>query len=115
MTVTNQNIIIYRGNDAELDIPITDVNGDGYDLSGACNLYYVIEFEPGSGSVLRKTSGSGITVSGSVATIVLTDTDTYALMPGNYCHSLLIVDSSNLVSTAMTGNLDLLSGYYPGD
>ena len=106
MTKTAQNFEMWQGNTKSLAITVTGSDGSGYDLIGA-SATYVMEREPGSGSLIRKTtSGSEISISGSVLTVVLNPTDTLGL-DGLYYHEAGIVNSVSQLETIMVGNIKI--------
>lgn len=76
-------IQIYRGTDVTIAVgPIQNAAGNNIDWTGY-TINMAITARPGASSLLtRATGGSGITISTTVFTIVLTDTETAGLTAG---------------------------------
>jgi hypothetical protein len=106
MTITNQDVDVYRGDSALLEISLTDANGDPFALTAGGTLKYRVAPTAHSSedeSVIRKELGAGIDLFDGVAEITLLSDDTDHIVPEDYYHELKIYDLGD-VATAMTGN-----------
>lgn len=103
MAAEHQNAELYAGDSAELEIALTDEEGAALDLSGA-TLAWKLARTPHAAAEVSKASGSGISISGSTATVALDDTETADLL-GDYWHQLVVTDASGNVSTLATGTI----------
>jgi hypothetical protein len=110
MTTTNQNVTIWAGNAVQLQIGITDATtGSGMVLSTASSIMWKLlkDAESVASPVLTKvTGGSGITVSGSTATVLLGETDTTSLL-GNYYHMTKVRDTAGSPATVTVGTMTI--------
>src|SRR5882757_8710725 len=105
MTITNQDIDIYRGDSALVEISLTDANGDPFALTAGGTIKYRIANTSHASedeTLIRKELGKGVDLFEGVASIYLISEDT-DLMPQSYYHELKIYDQGD-VATAMTGN-----------
>ena len=105
MTATNQNLIIYIGDDGDFDADIYDENGDLLTVTGATALW-VLKTEAGETATLQKTDGSGITISGSSVTVTISDTETSALTEGRYFHALSLTIAGK-TRTVFAGSVEV--------
>ena len=107
MTITNQNIKLYRGDTAQVAVTLTQADGSPFDPSINAVLKWRLTDNAHSSedeAHVRKELGEGITLAaGGVINILLTAADT-DLDPGLYYHELKIFDEGD-VATAMTGFL----------
>ena len=105
MTKLDQNFDLWTGTDKTLAYGITDSAGASQNLT-SFTLWWLLQDEPGSASLLRlKTSGSGITTSTSVVSVVLAASLTAGCnLSGTYYTELSACDSS--------GNADILAVGY---
>jgi hypothetical protein len=107
MTITNQNVKIYRGNNAQLKVTLTTAEGDEYAPSPGDEVKYRLTrnaHSPEEESFISKELDAGITIAGGIATIELSPTET-DLDPGIYYHELKIVDPPLEKSTGMVGTV----------
>jgi hypothetical protein len=108
MTITNQNLKIYRGDNAQLRVTLTTADGNAYVPAPDDQIKYRIARNadsPTDEAFVTKEYNAGITVLNGVATIEITKEDTLALLPGLYHHELKIVDPPLEVATAMVGTV----------
>jgi hypothetical protein len=107
MTITNQNVIIYRGDSAVLEIDLTMADGTPYDPESATIFKYRLSrnaHTPEADATISKEEGDGITIADNTASVELSPTDT-DLPPGLYYHELKAIDEPDDVSTMMTGTV----------
>lgn len=102
MAADHQDAEFYAGDAAELAIELTDEEGAALDLSGASLSWTLARSPFAESSVLSKTSGDGIAVEGSTATVSLTGAETAGLL-GDYWHQLVVTDAQGNPSTVATG------------
>ncbi len=109
MTITNQNMKIYRGNNAQVKVTLTTAEGDVYTPAPGDEIYYRILRNAHSPQdeafVTKLLSDASITVLAGVATIEITQEETAELEPGIYYHELKIDDPPLERTTAMTGTV----------
>ena len=108
MAITNQNLKVYRGDNAQVKVTLTTATGDVYVPAPGDEVKYRISRNadsPVAEYFVTKDLGSGITILAGVATIEITAAQTRALEPGIYYHELKIVDPPLEVATAMVGNV----------
>ncbi len=103
MTILNQDVILYAGDTATLEVSLTDANGDPFVLSAGGTIKYRLAetSHDSEEDLVAKELGAGILLEDSVASIALDKTDTL-LGPGVYYHELKVFDSGD-VATAMVG------------
>jgi hypothetical protein len=107
MTITNQNVKIYRGNSATLNVTLETAEGGAYVPAPGDEVKYRLSrnaTSPEAEALVSKDLVSGITILASVATIELSSDNT-DLEPGIYYHELKIIDPPSDVSTAMVGTV----------
>jgi hypothetical protein len=108
MTITNQDVDVYRGDSAELEITLTDVNGNPFVLPAGGTIKYRVAPTAHSSedeTLIRKELGVGIDLNTGVATVSLLSEDT-ELIPDSYYQELKIYDGTD-IATAMTGNFQV--------
>jgi len=108
MTITNQDLSLYRGDSAIVFVGLTDAVGDPFDPTTAAAIRYRVATSAhavNSEALIQKDMDDGITAAEGGVNIVFTLYDT-ALPPATYYHELKVYDSSlGDVATAMTGSL----------
>lgn len=105
MTITNQDVDVYRGDSALLEIQLTDANGDPFALTAGGTLKYRVAPTAHASedeTLIRKELGAGIDLLDGVAEVTLLSEDT-DIIPQDYYHELKIYDLGD-VATSMTGN-----------
>jgi len=102
MTSVNQNFTIYGGNTNSVSIGVTLDAGTSSASLGSCSAVWIVENEVESGSLIRLTTDSGISLSGSIATLAISPSLTSGLS-GKYYHELVVTDAASNVSTVTTG------------
>lgn len=108
MTITNQDVDVYRGDSALLEVQLTDANGDPFALTAGGTIKYRVaptSHASEEETVIRKELGAGVDLFEGVAEISLLSEDT-DLIPQSYYHELKIYDLGD-VATAMTGNFQV--------
>jgi len=105
MTKTAQNFEMWQGDTKQLRISVTGSDNAGYSLTGA-SLVYIVEVEPKSGSLIRKTTANDVSISGSTVTVTLNPIDTLQL-EGLYYHEIQALDVLGRVATIMVGNVKI--------
>jgi hypothetical protein len=105
MTKLDQNFDLWTGTDRTLAYSITNASGASQNMSGFTAQFLLMD-EPGSASLLRlRTSGSGVTISTSVVSVVLAASLTAGCnLSGTYYTELSASDSS--------GNADVMAVGY---
>ena len=110
MSSDKQNATVFAGDDAILNVAITDENGVALDLTG-CTLEWAMAPFGGATALTTKTvANGGITVDApgtGVASIFLTHTDTAGLS-GKMWHQLVVTDGDGMISTVMSGTLTFI-------
>lgn len=108
MTITNQDVDIYCGDSALLEVSLTDANGDPFALSAGGTIKYRVansaHAEVGE-FLIEKELGAGIDLQDGVASITLLTEDT-DITPQDYYHEIKVFDQGD-VATAMTGNFKI--------
>lgn len=107
MTITNQNVKIYRRDSARLTVTLTTSEDAPYAPAPGDEVRYRLARNASSieaESLVSKSLVSGITILAGVATIDLSETDT-DLTPGIYYHELKIIDPPSDRATAMVGTV----------
>ncbi len=102
----SQNFEMHQGNDKSIEVSVVDNDGDAVDVSTATGAQYELAKNQSSVVKVTKTLGAGISVSGSMVTVVLDDTDTEDLA-GNYYHELEVIDAAGYIHTALHGWVDI--------
>ena len=108
MTITNQDVDIWRGDSALLEISLTDSNGDPYQPQGGDQVIYRVapnSHAPDSKCLVIKDLSNGIIVTNGIVAVSLTPDDT-DLKPGSYYHELKVYAGID-VATAMVGNFEI--------
>lgn len=108
MTITNQDVEIFRGDSALLQVTLTDVNGALLVLSAGGTIKYRMSDNSHSGDDrvhIRKELGNGILLVNGVASVALLSEET-DLSPDLYYHELKVYDGGD-VATAMTGSFNI--------
>lgn len=108
MTITNQDVDVYRGDSALLEIQLTDANGDPFALTAGGTIKYRVaatSHAEENEAFIRKELGKGVDLTNGVAEITLLSEDT-DILPQDYYHELKIYDLGD-VATAMTGNFKI--------
>lgn len=105
MTSINQNVNMYAGDTINVNFGISNSDNTAASLSSASPVW-IMEQNVSSGSLLRKTSDSGISISGSTITVSISPSDTIDFA-GTYYHELEVTDTSGNVSTVSTGLLTI--------
>jgi len=106
MTITNQNLDIYRGDEVRFFVQLVDALGAPFDGATASSIRWRLATNANSlESLINKDLGSGISLAEGGVDIVLNASDT-DLQTGIYYHELKIYGSAfGSVSTALTGNV----------
>lgn len=107
MTITNQNVKIYRRDSARLTVTLTTAEDVPYEPAPGDEVCYRLARNattPEADALVSKSLVSGITILAGVATIDLSEDDT-DLEPGLYYHELKIIDPPSDRSTAMIGTV----------
>lgn len=108
MTKQAQNVEIYAGDTANIQVTVFDSDSNGARKNIAGSVISWVLFDPdATGVMLTKTTADAITITdglNGLFTIALVPADTEQLTPGSYRHEAEITDASGNVSTAMTGD-----------
>lgn len=111
MTKTNQDVRdYYQGDTLELDVTVTDSDGNPYSLLEA-DATWVLVREQGDTPRLTKTIGDGITITDAEAgelTVTIDSGETSDFL-GDHYHELEIVDNNGREVIVMTGDFDILA------
>lgn len=102
MTEVSQDFKMWAGDHRNLQFTVTGSDGSGQDLTGTSIKWVLKESVDSASLILKQTSGSGITVSGSVMTVALVPADTTNLA-GQYYHEAEVTDGAGNVSTTSVG------------
>jgi len=108
MTIANQDVDIYRGDSALLEVQLTDANGDPFALTSGGTIKYRVantSHATEDETLIRKELGNGIDLQDGVALIYLMSEDT-DMKPQSYYHEVKIYDQGD-VATAMVGNVQI--------
>lgn len=114
MTITNQNVKIYRGNHAQIKVTLETAEGDVYTPAPGDLVRYRIlrnAHSPQAEAFVTKDLDDGLTILAGVATIEITQTETQAMEPGLYYHEIKIDDPPLERSTVMTGTVVIKSSF----
>jgi len=109
MTMTGQNVSIYKGDDKILVVTVKDSSGNIEDISGTTVNYVVYKFTIGN-IVITKTTSSGISLTdptSGIFEITLIPSDTENLL-GYYLHECELTDTFGKVSTIFTGKFTVI-------
>jgi hypothetical protein len=109
VTITNQNLDLYRGDSETVFIGLTDEAGAPYDPTSALGIRYRVAKSAHAVEdeyLISKSMGAGITAAEGGIDIALdaSDTDWPA---ATYYHELKIYGANGSVSTAMTGSVTI--------
>jgi hypothetical protein len=108
MTDKNQNLETWAGNSVQINISITNsTTASGMDLTTASSIIWhlIADAETTSPAIISKsTGGSGITVSGSIASIEVGKGETDNLA-GTYTHQCRVTDTSGSTVTVTVGTV----------
>lgn len=95
MTVENQLLTLWQGEDKSIIVSLTDADGNPYGSTAALTfLYRVTTAAENRSAIIEKTTGSGITNGTNEVTIALDKADTDDLDAGDYYHELRVTDGS---------------------
>jgi len=104
VTITNQDVKIYRGDTATLFVTLTQADGSPFDPTVSVEIRWRMArnwHTPESEALVRKQLGEGIELTAGGVNIDLEAADT-DVFPGIYYHELKVWDVGD-VMTAMTG------------
>ncbi len=108
MTKQAQNIEIYAGDTANIQVTTFDGDSNGARKNIAGSVISWVLYDPdATGVMLTKTTDDAITITDGLNgafTIALVPAATKKLTPGSYRHEAEVTDASGNVSTAMTGD-----------
>lgn len=111
MAQENQNISAWIGDDFVITLTVYNIDGDEVNITNLNDALWVLKRHGASEtSFVSKTLGAGIAIidgPGGVLTVTVDAADTADLVPGIYYHEIRIVDSSNLITTIMSGTMTL--------
>jgi hypothetical protein len=109
MSAVDQDFSLYRGESRILFVDLNLDDGTDLDLTGATLEWCVGKSAStlAADAVIRKASGSGISIVESGINIQLQSDDTADLVPGYYAHELKIFSADGSVSTACVGTMVL--------
>ena len=107
----NQDFDMYAGDDQNIGITIKDALGGNMNLTDVNAIQWIMKkYALSSGSLIEKNVGSGVTIltaaSGEVR-VELYSADTQSVTPGPYYHEMRVKDSSNNISTVLTGTMTI--------
>jgi hypothetical protein len=101
--IERQDFTLYTGKNKTLRIPVVDIDGLPFDLSG-WSVKWNLRQEKADGTlVLTKTDPTGITVAGSALSVEILAADTETFPVGRYYHEL----SASMSDT----EYDICNGY----
>jgi hypothetical protein len=108
MTKQAQNIEIYAGDTANINVTVFDSDSNGARKNIAGSVISWVLFDPdATGVMLTKTTADAISITDGLNgefVIPLVPADTETIPPGSYRHEAEVTDTSGNVSTAMTGD-----------
>ncbi len=108
MTITNQNLDIYRGDSAVVFVGLTDEAGNPFDATTATAIHYRVAkttHAANNEALIFKEMNAGIAAAEGGINITFNSSDT-DLLPAVYYHELKVLGSIlGAVSTALTGNV----------
>ena len=99
---------LYQHNDQEILVPITDSDGNEFDLSAITSATYKILSKNRSKTLLTKQLGDGITRTGNTLTITITKDDSKDIR-GDCYHEASITDPIKGLSTVLNQSIH----FYP--
>lgn len=104
MTKLDQNFEYWTGTDKTLDYSITNASSGSQSMVGM-TVQFLLTDEPNSPSILRlRTSGSGVTVSSSVVSVVLAASLTAGCnLEGTYYTELSASDTASIADVLAVG------------
>lgn len=107
MAETGQDAVIYAGNNASLNLTLTDAAGEPIDLTGA-TLEWGWAPRDATAATLTKSSTASAKIDitdaeGGLATVFIVPADTAALTGCEYRHEVRITDATGAVETLLTG------------
>jgi len=91
---------LYQHNDQEILVPITDSDGNEFNLSAITNATYKLLTGNKSKTLLTKQLGTGITRSGNTLTITITKEECVSIR-GTCYHEVTITDPVKGLSTVL--------------
>ena len=108
MTITGQNMTMYRGDTKKLVVTVTDESGAYPDISGSDFNWVVYKRTPGN-IVLSKVTPSGISIINPLGVIEITlDPEDTENLLGLYLHECEITDTLGNISTIFTGSFTVI-------
>lgn len=116
MTITNQDIKLYRGDTATLFVSLNMADGQPFDPTINATFKWRMSANwhtPESEALVRKELGSGIALATGGVNIALVSADS-DFAPGLYYHELKVFDTGD-VTTAMTGTVVIKRSVRMGD
>ena len=105
-------IIMICGDTVQLNMAISDVNGDPVDIAGMLVQWAMGRSAQGP-KLLANVTGAGIAITDSsngLIAVTLVPADTIGLTPANYYHEFELTDGSGNISTVARGSLQLQPG-----
>ena len=109
--MTNQDITIYSGDYAELEVTVRDQDGNDVGAQGIIARYKVAR-HPKMQPMILKTLSDGVSVeeidSTLVIKIIINPEDTVNMPSGKYYHEIEIRDSNQRPFTVMTGAMTVM-------
>ena len=105
MTKYNQDFVMHAGNDIDISASISGSDAGAYDMSSA-SVDWIMELEPQSGSLMRKTIDDDISISTSIITISISASDTTEFS-GTYYHEARSRDILGRYTTLLVGNVTI--------
>jgi hypothetical protein len=110
--VTLPPITMVCGDTVQLNMAISDVNGDPVDIAGMLVNWAMGKSAQGP-QLLAKVTGAGIVITDSangMIAVTLMPSDTLGLTPANYYHEFELIDGFGNISTVARGSLQLQPG-----
>lgn len=107
MTLIDQDLEMYAGDNQTIEFSVTDESGAALNITGASIEWVLWD---GDTIVLRKTVGSGITITdgdGGLFEVVLAPADTYAVTPKAYKHGANVSIEAGAYITISSGVMTL--------
>lgn len=94
---------MWSGDTRSLVIGVDDGTGASVNVTGASRITWILyDLDDGASRIRKDTGGSGITLSGSEATVTIAASDT-APLSGIYGHEAEMVDAAGNTSTISVG------------
>lgn len=106
MSMDQQDVTVYLGDDSILTVAVTNESGQALDVTGASFAWLIAQYAGMPALVSKSTASGGISVTAPTTgqvQITVTHADTSSLGAGVFWHQLVMTDSSGDVSTVMTG------------